>query len=109
MATKIIGLDLGSHTVKTCELVTTFRNLELVGFDFESVRATSDGVASFDDRARAAYRLLERRGVLGETIICALPSGLASTIILDLPFDQPKKLEAVLPFQLDEALPVAIR
>ena len=37
MATKIIGLDLGSHSVKCCELVTTFRNLELVGFDFEPV------------------------------------------------------------------------
>ena len=37
MATKIVGLDLGTHKIKLCELVTTFRNFELVGFDVETV------------------------------------------------------------------------
>ena len=37
MNTKVVGLDLGTHAVKVCELVTTFRNTELVGFASEPV------------------------------------------------------------------------
>jgi general secretion pathway protein L len=105
MATKIVGLDLGTHTVKVCELVTTFRNFELVGFGSEPVDGPPDQRPSIEDIAAAARRLLERRGLLNETLMCALPPGLASTTVLTLPFDQPKKIEAVLPFQLDEVIP----
>lgn len=105
MATKIVGLDLGTHTVKVCELVTTFRNFELVGFGSEAVGAAPDAEPAFEEIAAAAKRLLERRGLLGETMMCALPPHLVSTTLLELPFDQPKKIKAVLPFQLDEAVP----
>jgi type IV pilus assembly protein PilM len=105
MATKIVGLDLGTHTVKVCELVTTFRNFELVGFGSEPVEGPPDGSPTVTHIAEAARRLLERRGLLGETLMCALPPGYSSTVVLELPFDQPKKIEAVLPFQLDDAIP----
>ena len=105
MATKIVGLDLGTHTVKVCELVTTFRNFELVGFGSEPVDVPPDQVPTVPQIAAAARRLLERRGVLGESLMCALPPRLATTCVLELPFDQPKKIEAVLPFQLDEVIP----
>ncbi len=107
MATKIVGLDLGTHTVKVCELVTTFRNFELVGFGHEPVGPVEDK-PDFEALAAAAHRLLERRGLLGETLMCALPPGMAATTSLDLPFDQPKKIEAVLPMQLDDLLPVPV-
>lgn len=107
MATKIVGLDLGTHTVKVCELVTTFRNFELVGFGHEPVGAV-DEAPDFEALAAAAHRLLERRGLLNETLMCALPPGMTATTSLDLPFDQPKKIEAVLPMQLDDLLPVPV-
>ena len=105
MATKIVGLDLGTHTVKVCELVATLRNFDWVGFDTELVFAQGDNPPTHRELAQAAKRLLDRRGLTGETIVCALPPGLASTVILELPFDQKKKIEMVLPFQLDEVLP----
>lgn len=108
MATKIVGLDLGTHTVKVCELVTTFRNFELVGFGHEPVGLPVDERPDFETLAAAARRLLERRGLLGETLMCALPPGMTATTTIDLPFDQPKKIEAVLPMQLDDLLPVGV-
>ncbi len=108
MATKIVGLDLGTHTVKVCEMISTFRNFELVGYGTEPVVSESGGSPDFADIAVAAKTLLERRGLLGETVMCALPPGLASSTLLELPFDQPKKIEAVLPFQLDEAIPLDV-
>lgn len=124
MATKVVGLDLGTHTVKVCELVTTFRNFELVGFGSEPVEALpsfatpavgGSGILRLDEPddppgpempiAMAAHRLLERRGLLGETLMCALPPDVSSTVVLDFPFDHPKKIAQVLPFQLDELIP----
>ncbi len=108
MATKVVGLDLGAHTVKVCELVTTFRNYELVGFGSEPVTPVGEDAAPFADLAAAAKRLLTHRGLLNETLMTAMPASAVSTALLDLPFSQPKKVEQVLPFQLDEALPFEV-
>ncbi len=108
MATKIVGLDLGTHKVKLCELVTTFRNFELVGFDVEAIQEETRALPSPDAIASAAKRLLERRELVGEPVYCSLPGGLSSTLRLTFPFDQPRKIESVLPFQLEEMLPMDI-
>lgn len=106
MSTKVVGLDLGTHMVKVCELVTTFRNYELVGFAAEGVEAEGGGKPSVAEIAQAARRLLERRGLLLEPIFCAMPPENVSTLTVELPFAQPKKIEQALPFQLEELLPV---
>lgn len=106
MSTKVVGLDLGTHMVKVCELVTTFRNYELVGFAAEGVEAESGGRPTVAEIAQAARRLLERRGLLLEPIYCAMPPENVSTLTVELPFSQPKKIEQALPFQLEELLPV---
>ncbi|MCA9546361.1 MAG: pilus assembly protein PilM [Myxococcales bacterium] len=105
MATKVVGLDLGAHTVKVCELVTAFRSFELVGFGSEAVEPVAEDQHHFHALAAAARRLLERRGLLNETLMTAMPPAVVSTALLDFPFSQPKKIEQVLPFQLDEAVP----
>lgn len=105
MATKIVGLDLGTHSVKVCELVSTFRNFELVGFGSEPVGASADAEAELVEIAAAAQRLIERRGLANETIICALPPSMVSSVTLEFPFDKPKQIQATLPFELDEAIP----
>lgn len=105
MATKIVGLDLGTHSVKVSELVTTFRSVEFVAFGSEPVGGEGDGAVTVAELAAAARRLLERRGLLDEVIICALPSELVSTVTLEFPFDQPKKLQAVMAPQLDDVIP----
>ena len=108
MSTKVVGLDLGTHMVKVCELVTTFRNYELVGFGAEGVESEAGGKPTTLEIAQAARRLLESRGLLLEPIYCTLPPEQISTLTVDLPFSQPKKIEQALPFQLEEVLPVEL-
>jgi len=106
MSTKVVGLDLGTHAVKVCELVTTFRNNEIVGFASEGVEAEQGSRPTMAAVAQAARRLLEQRGLLQESIWCAMPPENVSTLTIDLPFGQPKKIEQALPFQLEELVPV---
>jgi len=105
MNTKVVGLDLGTHAVKICELVTTFKKFELVGASMEPVVAEGER-ATLEEIAAAARRLLEQRGALLDPIYCSLPADFVSTLTLEFPFSAPKKIEQALPFQLEEALPV---
>ena len=108
MATKFVGLDLGTHTVKVCEVVTTLRNFELVGFGSEIVDCSLETTPSFAQLAETAHTLLSRRGLLNEAIICSLPPGNSATLTLNLPFTQAKKIESVLPGELDDMIAVDI-
>lgn len=105
MATKIVGLDLGTHSVKVCELVSAFRNHDLVGFGSEPVAAAADDHPELVEIAAAAKRLIDRRGLTNEIIICALPPSMVSSVTLDFPFDKPKQIQATLAFELDEVIP----
>ena len=109
MATKFCWFDLGTHTIKVCEVVTTLRNFELVGFDFEVVDNPLDEQPSFDQLASAAHTLLERRGLLNDTIMCSLPPGVSATVQVDLPFaPTEEKIEGVLPGELDELIALEV-
>ncbi len=111
MNTKVVGLDLGTHAVKVCELVTTFRNTELVGFASEPVEVGEHGDdkrPTLEAMAQAARRLLERRGLTLEPIYTAVPADYVTTLTLEFPFSQPKKIAQVLPFQLEELVPVEL-
>ena len=58
MATKIVGLDMGTHTVKVCELVTTFRHYELVGFGVEPVGGSTADYAALIKQQTALWQKL---------------------------------------------------
>jgi general secretion pathway protein L len=108
MATKVIGLDFGSRSVKLCESSATLRTTELVGFDFELLDLTPDQRPSMEMLADAAHSLLNRRGLLSETILCTPPSFMVSFVELEFPFASTKKVDAVLAFELDDRIPLDV-
>ena len=108
MATKVIGLDFGSRSVKLCESSATLRTTELVGFDFELLDLGPDQRPSMEMLADAAHSLLNRRGLLSETILCTPPSFMVSFVELEFPFASTKKIDAVLAFELDDRIPLDV-
>ncbi|MGB0647451.1 MAG: pilus assembly protein PilM, partial [Bradymonadia bacterium] len=108
MATKVIGLDFGSRSIKLCESAATLRTTELTGFDSQLLNIPSDQRPSMELLAETAHRLLERRGLLAETIFCTPPSFIVSFVELDFPFDSTKKIESILAFELDDRIPIDI-
>lgn len=108
MATKVIGLDFGSRSVKLCESSATLRTTELVGFDVELLDLAPDQRPSMALLADAAHTLLSRRGLLSETILCTPPSFMVSFVELEFPFASTKKIDAVLTFELDDRIPLDV-
>ena len=61
MAQNVIGLDLGSHTVKLVVVNMGLRGSEIVKFETEPVKLDSSGNSSQKEVFEAAKRLIEAR------------------------------------------------
>lgn len=105
MAHIVVGLDLGSHTVKAMTVKVGLRGSEIISFDTEPVALDADGRSSTAAVLEAAGRLVERRQLGAETIHCAIAGEHASLRTFGLPPGAARRLEQVLKFELDEALP----
>ena len=107
MATKMVGLDLGAREVRVCEVLVGFSGPELKGVYTAPVSPEPDE-DPLRARLRAAAELLGARKLLHEPIACAFPRELTSTLVIAMPFSQPKRVAEVLPFELDDALPFEV-
>jgi type IV pilus assembly protein PilM len=108
MGQNVIGLDLGSHTVKAVSLRFGLRGSEVAAADVEPVRLGADGASTEAEVFAAAGRLLARLKLEAGSLHCAVPGDAATIRQLRLPVGAARRLEQVLSFELDEALPFAI-
>jgi type IV pilus assembly protein PilM len=108
MGQNVIGLDLGSHTVKAVALKLGLRGSEIAAAQVEPVRLGEDGSSTDEEVFAAAGRLLARLKLGAESVHCAVPGDAATIRVIQLPIGAARRLEQVLKFELDEALPFAI-
>ena len=108
MAQNVIGLDLGSHTVKLVVVSMGLRGSEIVKFETEPVKLDSSGNSSQEEVFEAARRLIERLGITTEIIHCAVPGEVATIRTISLPSSASRSIEKVLKFELDEIVPYDI-
>ncbi|MEE2672199.1 MAG: type II secretion system protein GspL [Myxococcota bacterium] len=98
----VLGLDLGSHSIKAVELRQTLRGLEPVQLRLHS-RAESE--AEFPDTLRRFIRL---HHLPVEHVICALSGDRLSSRRLDFPFRDRKKLAQAVPFEVEGEVPFRV-
>jgi general secretion pathway protein L len=92
---RILGLDLGSYSVKGVLLETTMRSSVVRAY--EEVRNT-DLKASLAD-------LLARGNFLADQVVVSMPGLSMATHSIGLPFADPKRIESTLGFEVEEQLP----
>ncbi len=102
----VIGLDLGRHCVKAAVLKGSFRGYEVEDFLSLEPEAPEDGGPP-DDAAvfAAAAAILETIEQPQAQIVVGLPAGRVSTWLLEMPFADKKRLEATLPFEVENYVP----
>ncbi len=98
---RIIGLDLGSHSVKAVLFETTIRGY--------STRLYATAKVPPGDRLEgfkaAIGELFTRQPMQADQVVVALPGPALATLPLSLPFTDTKRIEATLPFEIESALP----
>lgn len=99
---RILGLDLGSHSVKGLLLEANTRS--------PAVKAWAEvrrGEGERQETLRVALRELLARPELrdADQVVVALPGPTLVTHQFTLPFTDPKRLEATIPFEVESQLP----
>jgi general secretion pathway protein L len=100
---RILGLDLGSHAVKGLLLDTSTRGATVK--TFVEVRRAAEG--DRQETLRQALRaLLEHQELSNlDQVVVALPGPSLATHQLSLPFSDPKRIEATIPFEVESQIP----
>lgn len=95
----ILGLDIGSHTIKAVEVTHNMRGPQ-------SGRARAHAIA-FDeeDLPEDLQRFVGHEHLKTEEVICAIPGDRVSLRRLDFPFRDKKKLNAAVPFAMEGEVP----
>lgn len=106
---RIVGIDLGSSTVKVVRLETRARGgFEVIGFHEAEVPTPAEGQAGGDtaiERVSTALGELKARGHLdGDVFVTGLVGDAAAVRTLKFPFADAKKIADALPFALESEI-----
>lgn len=111
MAKKIVGLDLGAYSVKAVVLEPgrgkeKFKILSQVE---ELLPHTEESEVSQLERQLAAIMTLKAQGYLeADSYFMALPSSATTVTALNVPFEEARKIEAILPGLLESEIPFSL-
>src|SRR6266849_4724083 len=98
---RVLGLDLGSYSVKAVLFESSLRGYQTRGFA-EVRRAEGERMQTL----RAALtELFQSNPMFAEQVVVALPGPSLATHVIQMPFLDAKRLEAALPFELESQLP----
>ena len=111
MPQRILGIDVGSWSVKAVLLESSFR-----GFKVESVHEVPLAPGAPDSRAERQTEALQELLAIGamkaDSTVACIPGEQVTLRFIDLPFSDPRKVEVtmtgeladVLPFDIDDAV-----
>ncbi len=102
MMKNVVGLDLGSHSIKAVELRQTLRGLEPVQL---RLHGSTDDDADLPELLR---RFARAHHLPMEHVIASIPGNRISVRRLDFPFRDRKKLAGAVPFEVEGEVPFPI-
>ncbi|MFA7384283.1 MAG: type II secretion system protein GspL [Desulfurivibrionaceae bacterium] len=101
MAKRLIGIDIGRHTLRLAVLTHDQGTLSVVSVLESPYEETADQVARLRDTLHGDFNL-------GDRLAACLPGGAALVRRLTFPFSDRRKIAAAVPFELASQLPVAL-
>ena len=101
---RVIGLDIGSYSVKAVEIVNTFKSYEIANF-YENVIPQLDKVSPSTVIPASMEQLFSENEIVADRIIAAIPGQYISSRILEFHFSDPKKIETAIYSEIEDLVP----
>lgn len=101
---KVIGLDIGSYSIKAVEIVNTFKSYEITNF-YETVIPNLEGVPLDAVVPVCMEQLFKEHNLQADRIITAMPGQFISSRVLPFNFSDPRKIEASIGIELEDHVP----
>jgi general secretion pathway protein L len=103
----VVGLDIGSYSLKAVVARGGFGRLEVQRF-IEHPLDDPDGPEASSRIAEAISRFMADHSFSGMEVICSFPGLMASTRRLNFPFTDTKKIRSTVPFEVETQVPYEI-
>ncbi|MDO8644509.1 MAG: pilus assembly protein PilM, partial [bacterium] len=107
MSQKVLGIDIGSYSVKISEIEQTYRGFQLVNF-YERLITHNDLLSREESVAATLQKVVEDFALTPDVVFAALPGSLTASRTLEFPFSNLKKIDAALEFEMENYLPFGL-
>jgi len=101
---RVIGLDIGSYSIKAVEIVNTFKSYEIANF-YENVIPHGDELDPDIVLPACMEQLFKENHLKADRIITAMPGQYISSRVMSFNFADPRKIEAAILSELEDAVP----
>ena len=101
---KIIGLDIGSYSVKAVEILNHFKSYEISNF-YEKVIPSFDTLPKEQIIPSCMEQLFEENSIEADRIIAAMSGQYISSRIIPFNFSDANKIEAAVYAEIEDAVP----
>ncbi len=101
---RVIGLDIGSYSIKAVEIVNTFKSYEIANF-YENVIPHVEELDPDIIIPACMEQLFHENNLKADRIITAMPGQYISSRIMSFSFSDPRKIEAAILSELEDAVP----
>jgi type IV pilus assembly protein PilM len=99
----VLGLDVGSYSVKAVELRAGLRGVAVVRCEEQPLPA-----APPEEREAALFAFARERNLPLDHVVAALPSDRVTQRHLRFPFTDSRRIAQAVPFELEDALPIPL-
>jgi type IV pilus assembly protein PilM len=101
---KVIGLDIGSYSIKAIEIVNTFKSYEVVNF-YEVVIPNLESVPLDAIVPICMEQLFQEHNLQADRILTAMPGQFISSRVIPFSFNDPRKIAASVAIEIEEYVP----
>ena len=101
---KVIGLDIGSYSIKAIEIVNTFKSYEITNF-YETVIPHVEGASLDTVIPDCMEKIFAENKLVADRIVTAMPGQFISSRVLSFNFSDPRKIDASVMGELEDRVP----
>ncbi len=101
---RVIGLDIGSYSIKAVEIVNTFKSYEITNF-YENVIPHIEELPLDIVIPACMEQLFKENKLEADRIITAMPGQYISSRIMSFNFSDPRKVSAAIVSEIEDAVP----
>jgi len=101
---KVIGLDIGSYSIKAVEIVNTFKSYEISAF-YENVIPQVEELDPDVVIPACMEQLFRENSLKADRIITAMPGQYISSRVMSFPFSDARKVETAVMSEIEDVVP----
>ncbi len=108
MLKSVVGIDLGSTSLKMVELHGTWKGAEVVKAAERRLPTENGNICSPEQVAQALTELLSAHAIKPAQVVSTIPAHATFVRNLPLPFRDPRKIREVLKFEMEPHIPYPV-